>query len=132
MPSIYFKKSNKKCTKYLNKIVELNGEKFHSIKEMEHYKKLLIRQKLGEISNLTRQSKWELIPSQYQYFESIKNGKSTTKQKLIERSVHYYADFEYIENGELKVVDTKGIRTKDFIIKRKLMLHVHKIKIIEV
>jgi hypothetical protein len=37
-----------------------------------------------------------------------------------------------VETGEKVVEDTKGFKTKDYIIKRKLMLWVHKIKIMEV
>ena len=36
------------------------------------------------------------------------------------------------ENGKIVVEDTKGLRTKDYIIKRKLMLYVHNIRIREV
>lgn len=48
--------------------------------------------------------------------------------------MHYVADFVYIDkrSGEKIVEDTKGFKTKDYIIKRKLMLHVHKIRIREV
>ena len=45
----------------------------------------------------------------------------------------YYADFVYKDKeGVLHVEDTKGFKTKDYIIKRKLMLHVHGIRIHEV
>lgn len=54
------------------------------------------------------------------------------KKKLIERGVYYIADFVYYRDGEYIVEDTKGVRTKDYIIKRKLMLYVHGIKIKEV
>ena len=52
--------------------------------------------------------------------------------KLLEREVSYVADFVYTENGKRIVEDTKGFKTKDYIIKRKLMLHVHGIRIKEV
>ena len=42
------------------------------------------------------------------------------------------ADFVYVENGEKVVEDTKGMKTRDYIIKRKLMLYVHKVRIREV
>lgn len=44
------------------------------------------------------------------------------------------ADFQYqdAKTGNLVVEDTKGVRTKDYIIKRKLMLSVYDIKIKEV
>ena len=57
----------------------------------------------------------------------MKDGKRT-----IEQSVVYKADFLYRENGKWVVEDTKGKKTEAYIIKRKLMLHVHGIRIREV
>ena len=54
------------------------------------------------------------------------------KGKTLELAVKYVADFVYKENGKTIVEDTKGFKTKDYIIKRKLMLWVHGIKIKEV
>jgi hypothetical protein len=52
--------------------------------------------------------------------------------KLLEKECAYIADFVYKEDGRIVVEDTKGFRTKDYIIKRKLMLHEHGIRIKEV
>ena len=41
--------------------------------------------------------------------------------KCIERAVTYIADFTYYEHGKKVVEDVKGMRTKDYIIKRKLL-----------
>lgn len=49
-----------------------------------------------------------------------------------ERECRYIADFVYYLDGELRVEDVKGMKTKDYIMKRKLMLHVHGIRIEEV
>lgn len=54
------------------------------------------------------------------------------KAKLVERPVEYRADFVYIQDGQLVVEDAKGVRTPDYIIKRKLMLWLYGIKIREV
>lgn len=69
----------------------------------------------------------KLITAQYR---NAPNGKRT----LIERSCRYIADFVYTDNasGQTVVEDTKGVRTKEYIIKRKLMLHVHNIQIHEI
>ena len=48
-----------------------------------------------------------------------------------ERAVKYKADFTYREGGELVVEDKKGLKTPVYVIKRKLMLFVHGIKIKE-
>ena len=41
--------------------------------------------------------------------------------------------YTYVDkDGNEVVEDTKGMRTKEYIIKRKLMLYIHKIKIQEI
>ena len=79
-------------------------------------------EKAGVIKNLSRQVKFVLIPSQRD-----ENG------KVIERECSYKADFMYYdEAGETIVEDVKGFRTKEYIIKRKLMLYQYGIRIKEV
>jgi hypothetical protein len=51
---------------------------------------------------------------------------------VVERACAYVADFVYTENGKKIVEDTKGFKTKDYIIKRKLMLWVHGIRVKEI
>ena len=81
------------------------------------------------IANLRMQVPFELIPSQY---ESYIDEKGKKKQRCVERAAKYIADFTYVRDGEFIVEDTKGVRTKDYILKRKLMLYMHGIKIHEV
>ena len=67
--------------------------------------------------------------------QSLANNQQIIKKKiLIERSCRYVADFVYTDRatGRTVVEDTKGFRTKEYIIKRKLMLHVHGIRIKEI
>lgn len=112
--------------KYHNKKVVRNGETFDSVKEYRRFCELLLLEKGGVISDLQRQVKYVLIPSQ-------KEGKKT-----IERECSYRADFVYHDNetGETIVEDVKGYKGggayEIFKIKRKLMLYVHHIKICEV
>lgn len=110
----------RKTPKYKNRAVTLNGEKFDSHKEARRYGELVLLERAGQISHLDRQVKFELIPSQ------------RVDGKVVERACTYVADFVYVENGKKVVEDTKGFRTKDYIIKRKLMLYVHGIRIKEV
>ena len=110
----------RKPTKYGNRKVNLNGEKFDSAKEARRYGELVLLERAGQISHLERQVKYELIPSQ------------RVDGKVVERACTYVADFVYMENGKKVVEDTKGFRTKDYIVKRKLMLYVHGIRIKEV
>lgn len=122
--------------KYNNKKVMVDGIKFDSKKEALRFKELKMLEKAGIISNLQRQVKYVLIPAQYELTdEAYAKGKEKGKPKkgrLIERECAYYADFVYsTKGGELVVEDTKGVKTPEYIIKRKLMLYVHNIKIKE-
>ncbi|MEE1352145.1 MAG: DUF1064 domain-containing protein [Clostridia bacterium] len=120
--------------KYYNKKCTVNGIIFDSRKEARRYQELLLLQRAGAIKSLQRQVKYVLIPAQYESFERYgKNGQELTPgKKLIERECAYVADFIYEEDGKTVIEDTKGMKTKDYIIKRKLMLYTHGIRIREV
>lgn len=109
--------------KYNNKKVTVDGITFDSVKEARRYSELILLQMAGEIKDLRRQWKYVLIPSQYAEVDG--------KRKCIERECTYVADFVYLQDGEIIVEDTKGFRTPEYKIKRKLMLKVHGIRIKE-
>lgn len=108
-------------TKYNNKKITVNGQVFDSKKEANRYKELLLLEKAGVIKNLSRQVKFVLIPSQ-----------RDESGKLIERECSYKADFTYEEGIKTVVEDVKGYRTKEYIIKRKLLLYQYGIRIREI
>ena len=117
--------------KYHNRKITRDGLTFDSQKEHRRYNELLLLEQAGEIKNLRRQVKFLLIPTQREPKiigprGGVKNG------KLLERECSYIADFVYCLNGKMVVEDTKGMRTKDYIIKRKLMLRIYGIRIREV
>lgn len=120
--------------KYYAKKTTVNGIEFDSRKEAYRYQELLLLQRAGAIQDLQLQVKYVLIPAQYEiYAKWGKTGKRLKDGKrLVERECSYVADFVYTLDGKLVVEDTKGFRTKDYAIKRKLMLYVHGIKIKEV
>lgn len=118
-------------SKYNNRKVRRDGLTFDSKKEHKRYNELLLLEQAGEIANLRRQVKFVLIPTQREPSQIGTRG-GVKKGKLLERECSYIADFVYTENGKTVVEDTKGLRTKDYIIKRKLMLYVHNIRIREV
>lgn len=121
--------------KYHNKKIKVDGIIFDSKKEAVRYKELKILEKAGIIHDVQRQVKYVLIPAQYEPTSSVyvkgNNKGKPKKGKLIERECAYYADFVYTENSKTVVEDTKGVKTPEYIIKRKLMLYVHNIKIKE-
>ena len=104
---------------------------FDSLKEYRRFCELTLFEKAGKITRLQRQVKFVLIPAHYEPDTIGKRG-GVKRGKLIERECSYLADFVYIMDGETIVGDTKGFRTKDYVIKRKLMLHTHGIRIKEV
>lgn len=113
--------TTEKPSKYRNEKTTEDGIKFDSVKESDRYGELKLKERLGVISNLRMQVPFVLIPN-------IRNQNG----KVLEKAVIYKADFVYEENGKTVVEDVKGVRTKEYIIKRKLMLYVHKIKIREI
>ena len=122
-----------KGNKYGNRKIAFDGQTFDSKKEMRHYTELLLLEKAGKIKDLQRQVKFQLIPAQRE--PDIIGPKGGHKPgKLIEREVSYVADFVYtdLQTGQTVVVDTKGFRTKEYTIKRKMMLYFHGIRIKEV
>lgn len=120
-------------SKYRNNKITLGGETYDSMKEYYRYLDLVLMQQAGEIKELRRQVKYILIPAQREP-DTIGSRGGRKKGKLLEREVAYIADFVYIDvsSGETVVEDTKGMRTTDYIIKRKMMLYFHHIKIKEV
>lgn len=106
--------------KYHNQKVIFDGIKFDSKKEAKRYRELCLMKRAGVITDLELQKQYALIPAQKL------NG------KVVERAVVYKADFAYKEDGVQVVEDTKGVKTKDYIIKRKLMLWIYGIRIREV
>lgn len=122
-----------KKNKYHNSKASVDGIVFDSTKEARRYRELKLLESAGEIKNLERQVKYILVPAQREAETVGKRGKPVMG-RVIERECSYVADFVYTDKhtGQTVVEDTKGMRTKDYIIKRKLMLWVHGIKIVEV
>ena len=122
-------------TKYNAHKTVIDGIEFPSKHEANRYCELKLLERAGEISNLRLQVDFELIPNQYAIEKRYgKNGKELKdKEVLLERKVVYRADFVYTDkDGSQVVEDTKGFKTKEYLIKRKLMLYVHGIQIKEV
>jgi len=106
--------------KYGNKkTAASNGVKCDSGREARRYSQLILMEKAGLIQNLERQVVFQLIPKQ-----PLSTGKC-------ERSCKYILDFRYTKDGVIIYEDSKGSRTADYIIKRKLMLWLLGIEILE-
>jgi hypothetical protein len=126
-------------SKYYNtKTKTSDGLVFDSSKEARRWEQLKLLERAGEISELERQVPFELIPAQYETYERYgKNGRRLKDgERCVEKACTYVADFTYVttDKGELIVEDTKSeaTRTKEYVIKRKLMRLIHGIAIREV
>lgn len=113
--------------KYHNrKVMTSDGNTHDSRKEAVRWEYLKRLESGGKIKDLKRQVEYILIPTQ----KETVNGKI----KTVERAVTYIADFVYIDTETNKTVveDSKGYRTREYIIKRKLMRYILGITIREV
>lgn len=93
--------------KYHAEKTEVDGIKFDSKKEAQRYKELKLLERAGEIHDLQLQVPYTLIPKS-------EHG----------RAVKYIADFVYFENGKRVVEDTKGFRTKEYKLKKRMMAEI--------
>lgn len=90
-------------SKYHSIKTSLDGIKFASRKEARVYVQLKLLERGKVISGLTLQPRYKMI----------------VDGKLI---CTYVGDFFFMEDGKPVCADSKGFRTKDYIIKRKLFL----------
>ena len=107
--------------KYRNKKVEYEGLVFDSIKEKKRYCELQLLQRQGVISDLRLQVAYELLPAIYEEITIQLKTKTKTQRKLVQRATTYVADFVYVKDGKTIVEDTKGFRTKEYELKKKMM-----------
>lgn len=101
-------------TKYNNHRVQTEDGWFDSQRELKRWGELKLLERAGNIKNLRRQVPFELIP---------KRGRL--------RRIVFIADFVYEENGKEVVEDSKGVRTKVYMLKWRLMEFVHGIEVLE-
>ena len=101
--------------KYRNEPVEVDGWIFPSMREARRYRLLKAMQLAGSISGL------EIQPA----FDFKIDGDTIFV---------YVADFRYtwIESGEKRIEDAKGVRTDVYRLKKKLIEKQHRVTILEV
>lgn len=106
--------SEKSKSKYNNQVTVVDGIVFDSAKEADYYAQLklrLIAQGSDRILGFTRQVAFVLQDA----FVASDGSKI--------RAIKYYADFLVTHVDHLvEVVDVKGVRTKEYQIKRKMFL----------
>lgn len=124
----------KERSKYNSRKIVTEDGTFDSVRELDRWEELKLMCVGGKIRRLQRQVEFELIPAQYAESWTGKRG-AEHQGKLLERKCCYVADFAYEErHGDdwtWVIEDCKGMRTPDYIIKRKLMLFLKGIRIRE-
>lgn len=121
--------------KYHNRKVEYEGITFDSTKERNRYVILRKAESDGIIHDLKLQPEFPLLPNQYEDVIRQLKTKSKTVKKIVERAVNYRADFSYMIGKTLVVEDvkiSKKLLPQEFILKRKMMLFFHGIKVRQV
>lgn len=104
--------------KYHSKKTVVDGIQFDSAKEAKRYTKLRDMEEAGEIQGLRLQVPFEILPS----FEC---------DGVKYRGMKYIADFVYYRDGKQVVEDTKGWKTAEYRMKKKLMAYMNHINIEE-
>ena len=93
----------KKKSKYGARKVTVDGIKFDSQLEADYYVQLKLLQRAGQIDGFCRQGRFVVTEGA--------NG---------ERATEYVCDFVvFYPNGTFQIVDTKGVETEVFKLKRK-------------
>ena len=119
--------------KFRNHKVETPEGTFDS--KGEHLRWLYLKdaERRGEISGLRLQVPFELLPAIYKDEVVHLKTKDKVERRLVQRAVHYVADFVYTDReGKEHVEDTKGLRLPDYILKKKMMLALKGIEISEI
>ena len=121
--------------KYGNTKTTFRGMEYDSKRERDRHIFLLNAEREGIISDLKRQVTFHLLPAQYETVEKQLKTKTKEVSVCVERAVDYIADFTYMKDGTLVVEDCKISKTlmpKEYVLKRKMMLYFHGIRIKEV
>ncbi len=101
-----------KVHKYRARPTVVDDIRFASLKEARRYGELKLLEQIGAIQGLTLQENFSLEVGEIKICD-------------------YRSDFCYIENGKIVVEDCKGYRTREYKIKKQLMLACHGIEIKE-
>lgn len=121
--------------KYGNTKTTFHGMEYDSKRERDRHIFLLNAEREGTISDIRRQVTFHLLPAQYETVEKQLKTKTKEVKVCVERAVDYIADFTYMKDGKLVVEDTKiakKLLPPEYVLKRKMMLYFHGIKIKEV
>jgi hypothetical protein len=112
VPKTVEKKKGGRFSKFNAIAVETEYGRFDSKLEYQRFLELQLMERAGLISDLRRQIKYPLVLG----------------DTLV---CTYIADFVYLKNGTEVVEDSKGFRTREYLMKKNLMKKIHNIEIFE-
>ena len=97
-------------SKYKAKKTSIDGHSFDSLKEANYYEELKLRLRVGEIRGFCIQPTFILAPN-----------------------LKYKSDFVVFNNdGTTEIIDVKGMKTKEYIVKKKVFEDKYNLKIKEI
>lgn len=97
--------------KYGNRVTEVDGIRFDSEKEADYYWQLHWLMREGTVKSIELQPEFVLQPAY-----------EVAGKKI--RPIIYKADFKVTEaSGHVYYVDTKGMRTQVYLLKKKMLLY---------
>ena len=108
------------ANKYGAKKVEIDGHVFDSRLEGRYYEHLVYLMNDGVVESFEMKKSYTLLDK----FPHPKTGKTV-------RAIKYTPDFEVIyADGHVEVVDTKGMKTRDFIMRCKMFMFRYQIPLV--
>lgn len=103
---------SRKKNKYNARKTVMCGHTFDSKREAEIYLDLLSRKQHGEIIRIGLQPSYTLLEG------------FTDNQGNRQKAITYTADFFVTyADGHSEVIEVKGVRTRDYVLRKKLFLH---------
>ena len=102
----------KKPNKYNARKTIICGHTFDSKREADYYLELLARKQAGEIVRIGFQPQYTLL-------EGFKDN-TGKNQKPITYTADFFVTYA---DGRSEVIEVKGVRTRDYLLRKKLFLH---------
>lgn len=111
--------------KYFSKKIRNEHGEFDSKTEFNRYLYLKHLEDVGEIRDLQRQVRFEIIPKLIKKVEVQLKTKTKIVERVEERPAHYTADFCYYNSeGQYIILEIKGKylgKLADYVLRRKLI-----------
>ena len=102
----------KKANKYNARKTTVCGNTFDSRREAEIYLDLLSRKQAGEVLRIGLQPQYTLL-------EGFRDN-TGKNQKPITYTADFFVTYA---DGHSEVIEVKGVRTRDYLLRKKLFLH---------